>query len=422
MLRMLLRQDVADRIGRLFKSGIVPTAQQRDEFHAHRVQRRADRLGARASSSEPENYVVVGSVAQICIEGVLSEEPDFWAWLFGMDGTTYEDIRDAFALAGADPLVTSVSLAVSSPGGYVDGLFDTLAAVEAFAKPISVVASQACSAAYSLAAMAGKIRATGPSAEFGSVGVCAEYYVDPQVVSIASTEAPNKRPDLTTEEGRAVVRAELDAVHDLFVDAIARGRKNATGESYSVDRINADFGRGGVKLAKDALSSGMIDKLTKTPKRGSAQASDDEGEEIPPTPETLATAEDGGAKEEKPMDLKTLKAQHPDLYTAIFDEGKTAGLTGERDRVVGHLTLAEGSGDMKTALASIASGEGMTAAVQAKHMKAAMGRNDQSARQEESNAAGAAVTGAAPVATEGGKDLTDQVAEKMAGLKGKKLT
>ena len=175
MLRMLLRSDVAERLGRAYKLGAAPSAKQREEFAAARAARPklADTLpGARAmASSDPENYAVVGSVAQITVEGVLSEEPDFWAWLFGMDGTTYEDIRDAFALAASDPLVKSVVLAVSSPGGYTDGLFETLAAIEAFGKPITVQASQACSAAYALSAMAGPITALGPASEFGSIGV-----------------------------------------------------------------------------------------------------------------------------------------------------------------------------------------------------------------------------------------------------------
>ncbi len=438
MLRMLIRQDVAEKIGRLYKSGMVPTAAQREEFRASRDAR--PRLSARLEGSRdggantPENYAVIGNVAHISVEGVLSEEPDFWAWLFGEDGTTYADIRQAFALAGADPAVHSVLMRVSSPGGYVDGIFETLAAVETFAKPILVNAAHASSGAYALAAMAGKIHATSIAAEFGSIGVASSFYLDPSKLDITSTEAPNKRPDLTTEEGRAVIRAELDAVHELFVDAIARGRKNATGESFTVAKVNAEFGRGSVLLADEAFARGMVDKLAKKPKRGSAVLEGDD-EEPPAAPPKLTVVSDDGKTENSPretgparktiiMTKEELKAQHPALYAEVFDAGKLVGVsegtTEERKRVCAHLKMAESTGAKKVAIDAINSGASLfDQTVQADYLSAAVNRSNVAARQADSDEAEAALGGAKPAAAEGGKDLGDNVADLMEARAGK---
>lgn len=440
---MFMRQDVAQKIGQLFRSGIVPTAAQLDAMRDARAARKklsaarreasASTTGDKVAAADPENYAVVGNTAEVRIAGVLAEEPDFWAWIMGIEQTCYADIRDAFALAAANPSVSKVILSVDSPGGYVDGLFETLAAIEAFGKPINVVASQACSAAYALAAMGGPIQAAGPASSFGSVGVAQTFNVDPNQIDITSTEAPNKRPDVTTEEGRAVVRAELDAFHELFVDAIARGRANATGESFTASRVNQNFGRGGEVLPEAARAAGMIDKLAAKPKRGGgSRAQAEDAEELPAVPEKLAVAAvvveppqqtepkvTGQAIRKSKMNEKELLAQHPELHAAVL----AAGVAAERDRVGAHLTMGEASGDMKTAIAAINAGDAMTATLQAKYMAAGMNRADRSARQGDSDAAGSVVAGAAPVekieASIETKDHGDDVAAEVNRILGR---
>ncbi len=81
--------------------------------------------------------------------------------------------------------------------------------------------------------------------------------------------------------------------------------------------------------------------------------------------------------EAKKMDLNELKVTHPEAYAAARAEG----VTEERDRVEAHLTMGTSSGDMKTALEAIESGEGMTAKLQAKYMSAGMNRADMNARE-----------------------------------------
>ena len=58
-----------------------------------------------------------------------------------------------------------------------------------------------------------------------------------------------------SEDGRIEIVATLDAVEKQFVADVARGRKT------TVEKVLADFGRGGVKVGADAVKAGMADKV-----------------------------------------------------------------------------------------------------------------------------------------------------------------
>lgn len=244
----LLKSEVFAELRGAMAGGLRGTAEQQAQFVASRGR-------PQTSSEAPDNYAVAGDTAQINVLGVLSARPSFLLWLLGYEQTTYADIQGALAAAASDSNVQRVVMVVDSPGGTVDGLFDTLAALEAFGKPIAVTAACACSAAYAIAAVAGSITATNAAAEFGSVGVAVSVALDDEMVDITSTHAPNKRPDPSTEEGQAVIREHLDAIHELFADAIAGGR------STSVANVNTNFGRGATLLAGTAQQRGMIDGI-----------------------------------------------------------------------------------------------------------------------------------------------------------------
>lgn len=338
----------------------------------------------KSSGGAPKNYSVEGDVARISVSGPLTKAPDFWAWLLGLGGTTYGDIQAALAMADQDARAKSIELFVDSPGGQVDGLFETIGAIRAAKKPIKVRSNLAASAAYALAAAAGPIEAVSPAAMFGSIGVVASFQTRSDVVDITSTEAPNKRPDVRTDEGRAVIREQLDAIHELFVDAIAKGR------GVSAKTVNSNFGRGGMFLAADAKERGMVDAVVDLPKaRPRSQLAADIG---------------GAAQQETIMDLKTIKAQHPDLAEALRAEG----VASERERVTAHLILAEASGDTATAIEAIKAGGPVDQLVQAKHFAAAIKKRDITTRQGESDAAASALDGAKPTTPSG--DVTDRFA------------
>lgn len=431
MKAWLIQPDVLAQMRLARQLGYQPTLEERARFEV------AIREAYAANPAQgPRNLRIAGSQAEILVEGVLTEKPDCFALLFGGGNTTYESIRAALAAAEADPAVKAAQMTVRSPGGTVEGLFETFAALDAFSKPLIVRAGFAASAAYGLSAVAGPIQATTPAAQFGSIGVATTYFVDEHMVDIASTEAPNKRPDVTTEEGKATVREQLDALHDQFVLAIAKGRSATLGRDVTAKEVNADYGRGAMIIASDARKVGMIDGVPRKSERNPARASATVLEDLE-RPEGPAPA----TTEETPMNKQELKDKHPEVYAAIVAEGRAEGVTAgektERDRCVAHLTMGEASGDMKTATEAIKSGEGMTATVQAKYMSAGMKRSAVSDRQAESDAAGAAVGGtppappvaapANPAAPAAGSpagapqgDLGDQVVAELEKRRGKK--
>lgn len=314
------------------------------------------RFGGSGRGDQNRILQVSGDTARINVQGVMTKQPDIMALIFGGGNTTYGEIIDALVTAEADDRVNNVELHIDSAGGNVEGLFDTLTTLQLMSKPTTAIASKAASGAYALAAQADKIVANGVGDTFGSIGVAFSAIVPENQVTITSSKAPKKRPDLTTEEGRKMVVEQLDEVHDLFVDVIAQGRGTTS------KKINADYGQGGTFLAQEALKRGMIDEIGFKPSQKTTETT---------------TASTGGEHENievKTMDLETLKAQHPAVFKAAHDEGVAA----ERDRCTAHLTWAENGGKtaMSTAITACKEGTQVTQTMIAQYMTASKNEAD----------------------------------------------
>lgn len=73
------------------------------------------------------------------------------------------------------------------------------------------------------------------------------------------------------------------------------------------------------------------------------------------------------------MDKEELKKKYPDLYAAIYGEGKEAGVKEERERVEAHLKLGQDCGNMKIATQFISEGKTiMDNKVQGEYLSARM--------------------------------------------------
>ena len=379
----LLLDSVRKTLEQAHHSGFQVSTEQQARFEA-RFFDDDEGSGARV-------LTIAGDTAEIKIEGVLTNAPNFMAMMFGGGNTTYGDIIGAIASAEQSPEVEKIVLAINSPGGQFEGLFDVLSAIQAATKPITArVINTAASAAFAIASQAGEITASNRAARVGSIGIVASFDIDENEVKVSSTEAPKKNPDVTTVEGQAIVREELDAMHEIFVGAIATGR------GTTVEKVNADFGQGATLLAEDAVSRGMIDAVA-----------DVELRIVKPS----EPASSGNQPENATMNLQELRAQHPDVYA----EAIALGATEERDRVSAHLTMGEASGDMKTAVAAIQDGSAMTSALQAKYMAAGMNRQDIEARADDDDDAGAGDDAGDDV-VEGDADLVAQGVEAKLGI------
>jgi ClpP class serine protease len=335
-----------------------------------------------AASRDNGKMQIVGREAVIPVEGVLTERPDWFAAYFGGGNTTYPDIKQAIAEANGSKEIDSITMAFGySPGGSVTGLFSAMDAIRDSEKPVTAtVKGGAMSGAFGLASQAGRIVAADRGTQFGSVGVAMDTWVydgNIKEVSIASTGAPKKRPDLLTDEGKAVVREELDAIHDVFVESIAEGRGTTT------KKVNKNFGQGAMVLAEDALEAGMIDAVGQ--------------------PQTQSTATAAAKTEVRSMDLTQLKTEHPAVYEAAVAIGRDK----ERDRVCAHLKMGAESGDMETAVTAITDGSDMTMTLTATYMSAARNKALTDARVDDNQE----VT-VEPEA-QGGDDFDRQVAKAM---------
>lgn len=338
----------------------------------------------------PQGLAVNAGTATISVEGVLTKRPDFWAKFFGGSNTTYGSIRTALAYAASSPDISEIVFSIDSPGGSADGLIELLDTIahtrQQAGKKMRVISDQAQSAAYGIAAAVGNIEARGRGATFGSIGTAVSYWVNPNVIELTNTDSPDKRPNLSTPEGKAVVVRYLDQLNHEFVTAIANGR------GVPLTRVSDGYGRGASMTAAEAKRLGLIDSITTT------------------APRAVPNSKGNSMADRDPESAER----------AALDAAVQRGVAQERDRVLGHLTLGEGSGDMSIALEAIRSGAGMTAELTARYMTAGMNRGDRGKRQTESNTAEAQLAGVGAASPKETTDLGDQVVTLLKGQQGER--
>jgi signal peptide peptidase SppA len=167
-----------------------------------------------------------------------------------------------------DQAVESILLDIDSPGGSVFGvqeLGEAIASVRG-SKPIVAVAnSMAASGAYWVASQADEIVVT-PSGMVGSVGVIVPH----ADLSAAYEKAGIKKTFITAgkykaegadtgpldDEARASLQKMVDDYYAQFTKAIAKGR------GVPIETVRGEaFGQGRMKLAKDAVASGMANSI-----------------------------------------------------------------------------------------------------------------------------------------------------------------
>lgn len=311
-----------------------PTVQQALEAAHPLTQAQIDTAMAAVggpSGNADRVLVTSGDSATISITGVMTSRPSMMAYYFGGGNTLYGDLAAAINTVEMDPNIKSVDFIVNSGGGEAQPAVDLGDMIAGMKKPTRALVQTAASAAYWAASQADTIVALSRASRVGSIGAATVAYKPStqHSIDVASTNAPNKRPNPETEEGLAVIRAELDEFHDLFATAVAVGRDK------SIETVNNDFGRGGMMLAQKALEAGMIDSIGLQESKPQAKAS-----------VTGAMT----------MDLATLQAQHPALHAQVLAEGHKQGVAAELDRAKFHAKMGTNTGAVAVAMAAIAAG------------------------------------------------------------------
>lgn len=198
-----------------------------------------------------------GSVAVLPISGPIFRYANLFTQVSG--ATSIQTLATDLDAAMGDPTVKAIVLEVDSPGGMVAGVSEFAAMVrDATArKPVvAYVSHMAASACYWIAAAASEIVAAD-TALLGSIGTVtrASLRKDDGTVEIVSSQSPDKRLDPATDDGRAKMQATVDALAQVFVEAVGRYR------GVSADTVLSDFGKGGILVGADAVKAGMADRL-----------------------------------------------------------------------------------------------------------------------------------------------------------------
>jgi signal peptide peptidase SppA len=205
---------------------------------------------------------VADGVATIPITGVLMKSvPKIFSY-FGIDATSYAQIVQDVAQANADPQVTSIMLAVDSPGGQVSGVAETGEAIKASAKPVaSNISGIGASAAYWLAAQAKPVSASMNSL-VGSIGVyvvqvdsseaAAKDGFKVHVISSGPFKGAGAPGSKITAEHLAATQEIVDGLSANFVAAVASGRGVSAGTAKG-------WASGKLWLADEAARLGLVD-------------------------------------------------------------------------------------------------------------------------------------------------------------------
>lgn len=208
-----------------------------------------------------------GAVAVIAIHGVIAHRADSFSASSG--GASTEAIGHAFRQAIADDGVKAILLDVDSPGGNVEGvpeLADLIyqAKGRGTKRVVAHANAMAASAAYWLASQADELVVT-PSGQVGSIGVYLlledlTAYLEKEGIKINAISAGENKLEGApweplSDEGRAHLQGQVNAVYQQFIGAVARGRRT------SQSNVRENFGQGRVYDAKDALKRGMVDAV-----------------------------------------------------------------------------------------------------------------------------------------------------------------
>lgn len=183
----------------------------------------------------------------------------------GETPASYPAIGRAFEQALEDPAVQTVFIRLDSPGGEADGCFDLadqIYAARGQKRIVAVVDHMAYSAAYAIASACDEVWVSRTGG-VGSVGVVT-YHVDQtafnerQGIKVEYIHAGARKVDGSphlplSDEARGWMQAEIDRLHGLFVDTVARNR------GLTAEQVRAT--EAGCFFAEGAIAAGLADKI-----------------------------------------------------------------------------------------------------------------------------------------------------------------
>lgn len=299
------------------------------------------RLGRPLDNSQ--SAVVRDGVAIIPVAGPIFRYANMFTRISG--ATSTQVLATDIQAALDNPQVRGIVLNVDSPGGEANGineLSDLIYAARS-KKPIKAyVGGMAASGGYWIASAASEviIDDTGMA---GSIGAVVEVKLGGDKESgkryqIVSRNAPNKRPDLSTEGGRAKIAETIDALGDVFAAKVARNL------GVDPEDVPAMGDHGGIKMGASAVEAGLAHRLGSLESVIADLARPAANQQRKPSMQVKTTAELRAAIEAG-TDPLTIEIAEPVMsepvdVDAIKAEASQVAITAERERIKGINALA----------------------------------------------------------------------------------
>lgn len=198
-------------------------------------------------------------VAIIPVTGPIFRYANLFTRISG--ATSTQELATDLQAALDDRSVRSIILDIDSPGGEATGineLADMIHAARSQKRIVSYIGGTGASAAYWIASAASEV-VIDDIGMAGSIGAACEIRLQEDGAgkryTIVSRNAPNKRPDLSTEEGRAKVSETIDALGDVFVQKVSRNL------GVEPERVPEMGDHGGLKVGQAAVDAGLAHRL-----------------------------------------------------------------------------------------------------------------------------------------------------------------
>lgn len=216
------------------------------------------RLGRQLENTRA--VTVRNGVAIIPVVGPIMRYANLFTRISG--ATSTQELATDFQTALDDPKVKAIVFNVDSPGGEANGINELSDMIHAARgkKPIKAYGGgSVASGAYWVASAADEL-VVDDTALMGSIGVVVEVLTreareGEKRWTITSRNAPNKRPDISTEEGRAEISKSINALGDVFVAKVARNL------GVDAEKVPAMGDHGGLLVGAAAVKAGLAHRL-----------------------------------------------------------------------------------------------------------------------------------------------------------------
>lgn len=296
-----------------------------------------DSRAAHRDDDGPTVQITDSGVAIIPIHGVITKGAAAVNDVSQPRGTSTGEIQQNISRVMNDPNVKAIVLDIDSPGGSVKGVEETANLIfkSRKSKPIVAFASDMMASAAAWLGLQANFVIANSTAAVGSIGVfmvvvdSSEAAKDAglEVITIGTGEfkGAGEPGTVITAAQRAAFKVEVDAIQDVFVASVSKGRDMAR----TAIREIAD---GRVFIGKDAVRKGLVDRIgSLSDAVNEATRLADGGKRRTSTEEVILAARNEFTADEEPhvlsreidMSEQLLKGEtvNPDIATKIVVPG-----------------------------------------------------------------------------------------------------